>query len=102
MIDQIKSAIDQGQTLQCEYQGHPRHVVPLCVGGLKNGRSAMLCYKIEEREGKPMELFMRLYHLEKMVIRGTGIALTVDRKIDYYLTKHFSRIESQCGEGAAI
>ena len=89
----IVTAIAHKEVLCLEYQGNRRTIIPMVYGILKNGRKAILCYKIVEQEGQPAELFMRLYHEEKIRhLYRTGIQMPINRKIDYYLTKHFGQV----------
>lgn len=93
----LTDAIARGETLQLEYQGNPREIIPLVFGRLRNGREAVLCYKIGDfRDGEP-ELLIRLYHLEKIRhVRKTPFRHRFNRKIDYYLTKHFTTVYQKC------
>ena len=89
----IVQAIEGKEVLSLEYQGNRRRIVPMVYGMLKNGRKAILCYKIVEQEGQAPELFMRLYHEEKIRhLYRTGEKMPLNRKIDYYLTKHFGQV----------
>lgn len=91
----ISDAIANGEILRLQYQGHPRRIVPLVYGILKNGKKAVLCYKINPNPEGP-EMALRCYHLEKIShLQTSGISAEVNRKVDYYLTKHFSEIHAQ-------
>lgn len=88
--------IDRGEILSLDYQGNPRQIIPLVYGVLKNGKEAVLCYKINEGDHEGPELAMRLYHSAKISnVHRTGIELPFSRKIDYYLTKHFRAVYSK-------
>gem|GEM_PF-6486666 len=89
----ITQAIHNREVVNLEYQGNPRSIIPLVYGELKNGRKAVLCYKIVAQEGGASELYLRLYHLEKIRhLHRTTTVGEVNRKIDYYLTKHFASV----------
>lgn len=89
----IIEAIQNREMLSLEYQGNARRIIPMVYGILKNGRKAILCYKIVESEGRPAELYLRLYHLEKIRhLKRTHQVMEINRKIDYYLTKHFGQV----------
>lgn len=91
--DAIVNAISNREVLCLEYQGNSRRIIPMVYGILKNGRKAVLCYKIVETPGQPSELYLRLYHIEKIRhLHGTSTRMEVNRKIDYYLTKHFGQV----------
>lgn len=94
---QISAAIAAGEILQLNYQGNPRSIVPLVYGILKNGKKAILCYKINHPSCGFPEMALRLYHLDKVShLQGTGHVREVNRKIDYYLTKHFASVYQKC------
>lgn len=89
----ISQAIQNREVISLEYQGNPRNIIPLVYGELKNGRQAVLCYKIVASEDGGAELFLRLYHIEKIRhLHRTSLVSEVKRKIDYYLTKHFASV----------
>lgn len=78
-----------GAILPLNYQGNSRRVIPLAFGTLKNGKEALLCYKVEGED-----LAIRLYHTSKISRLGDPQpGVSFDRKIDYYLTKHFRSIQ---------
>jgi hypothetical protein len=93
-IDQtIMAGISAGKTLSLEYQGNPRRIIPLVYGLLKNGKEALLCYKINHVDEDGPDLSIRLYHAHKI----SGLCLNEEqlpfsRKIDYYLTKHYRSV----------
>ncbi|MEM7035684.1 MAG: hypothetical protein AAF570_01820 [Bacteroidota bacterium] len=89
----LQDVINEGQSLNLEYQGNPRHIIPLVFGELKNGKEAVLCYKINGVDEENPELSIRLYHSHKISnVKKTGRELSFNRKIDYYLTKHFRTV----------
>lgn len=95
--ENIIAAIEQGEVLHLKYQDNSRKVVPLVYGVLKNGKRALLCYKIGEPGDNMPELAIRLYHFDKISdLERSGQLRTVDRKIDYYLTKHFASVYKRC------
>lgn len=64
---------------------------------LKNGKKAILCYKISHSDSGMPELALRLYHFEKIShLTRSGHHIEVNRKIDYYLTKHFASVFQKC------
>lgn len=90
-------AISKGEILQLDYQGNPRSIVPLVYGVLKNGKKAILCYKISHPQSGMPELALRLYHFDKITfLENSGRSIEVNRKIDYYLTKHFATVFQKC------
>ena len=95
--EQAIEAIAKGEILTLDYQGNPRSIVPLVYGVLKNGKKAILCYKISHPESGMPELALRLYHFEKIsFLERSGRSIDVNRKIDYYLTKHFATVYQKC------
>lgn len=93
-IDQtILAGISANQTLSLEYQGNPRRVIPLVYGMLKNGKEALLCYKINCIDQDGPDLSIRLYHASKISgLKLNEEQLPFSRKIDYYLTKHYRQV----------
>jgi hypothetical protein len=93
-IDQlIETGICQGKTISLHYQGNPRRIIPLVFGLLKNGKEAVLCFKINGIDEDGPDLSIRLYHLHKITQpRINEESLPFSRKIDYYLTKHFRKV----------
>lgn len=93
----IAEAIRNQEMLALHYQGNPRRIIPLVFGELKNGRQAVLCYKYNGLGCEEPEMVLRLYHLEKIShVMRTDIVMEVNRKIDYYLTKHFASVYQKC------
>ncbi len=93
----ICEAIRGHQMISLHYQGNPRRIIPLVFGELKNGRQAVLCYKYNGPNSHEPEIVLRLYHLEKIShVESLDIVLDVNRKIDYYLTKHFAAVYQKC------
>lgn len=89
----MTDVIAKGESISLDYQGNPRQIIPLVYGELKNGREAVLCYKINEENGHGPELSIRLYHSHKISnVKRTGREMPFSRKIDYYLTKHFRKV----------
>jgi hypothetical protein len=93
-IDQtIMAGISANQTLSLDYQGNPRRVIPLVFGLLKNGKEALLCYKINSIDEDGPDLSIRLYHAHKITdLSLNEEQLPFSRKIDYYLTKHYRQV----------
>lgn len=92
----INAAIMAGHTVRLEYQGNRRHVIPLVFGMLKNGKEALLCYKLDELEDGSILQSIRLYHADKIEhVSGTITSVPHSRKIDYFLTRHFRRVYIQ-------
>ena len=84
----IIDAIESGESLSLTYQGNPRKVIPLAYGLLKNGKEALLCYKINAIYDDGPDLSIRLYHIHKVDNVEPGKEhYPFSRKIDYYLTK---------------
>lgn len=89
----IQDGIAHGQAMALEYQGNSRRIIPLVHGLLKNGKEAVLCYKINSVDADGPDLAIRLYHSHKITNpQLTGEAFPFSRKIDYYLTKHFRTV----------
>ena len=89
-------AIFSQKTLKLDYQGKPRHVIPLVYGVLKNDKEALLCYKIIGEHNNHLDLAIRLYHLAKISnAEVTDRVIQESWEIDYYLTKHFKTIYSK-------
>ena len=96
---EILNAFISQQTLSLNYQGNPRRVIPLFFGLLKNGKEALLCYKINSIDEDGPDLSIRLYHMHKvseMVVSDQVVPFS--RKVDYYITKHFSMVFSRSCE----
>ena len=92
----FNQAISENKTLKLDYQGNPRHVIPLVYGVLKNGKEALLCYKIIGEHNNHLDLAIRLYHLDKISnVKSTDRVIQESWEIDYYLTKHFKTIYSK-------
>lgn len=92
----LADAILHGQTLLLHYQDNPRHVIPLVFGRLKNGKDALLCYKIEPLPDGTHSQSIRLYHAGKISdVQPTGQSVPHSRRIDYFLTRHFRRVYIQ-------
>lgn len=95
--DLICNAIGEGSAIQLEYQGNVRQIIPLVYGMLRNGREAVLCYKINSIHNGEPDLVIRLYHLEKIRnVKPQGFRYPCNRRIDYYLTKHFTTVYQKC------
>ena len=93
----LSESIGGKEVIQLNYQDHPRTIVPLVYGELKNGRRAVLCYKINQLESGDTEMVLRLYHTDKITqLRRPGRTMEVNRRIDYYLTKHFATVNRKC------
>ena len=92
----LADAIMQGQTLRLNYQDNARHVIPLVYGRLKNGKDALLCYKLDVLPDGSITQSIRLYHASKISgIQATGQHIPYSRRIDYFLTRHFRRVYIQ-------
>lgn len=92
----LADAILQGQTLRLRYQENHRHVIPLVYGRLKNGKDALLCYKLDVLPDGSITQSIRLYHASKISgIEATGQHIPYSRRIDYFLTRHFRRVYIQ-------
>lgn len=92
-------AIQRGHLIECEYQENPRTIIPLAWGKMKNGKNALLCFKINGYDEDGPDLSIRLYHAHKIKFAEiAGEAPPFSKKIDYYLTKHFRKIYIQVHE----
>jgi hypothetical protein len=92
----LLAAILHNETVKLQYQGNDRHVIPLVFGMLKNGKEALLCYKLDEMPDGSFLQSIRLYHADKITdLEPTGRSLPHSRKIDYYLTRHYRRVYLQ-------
>ena len=95
--DSFIGAIQSQAMISLRYQKNPRTIIPLVYGKLKNGKNAVLCYKVYQNDDSNPEIALRLYHCEKISrVRVIGDSLPVNRKIDYYLTKHFGTVYQKC------
>ena len=96
-IDTLNAAIQSGNTLKISYQDNNRHVIPLVYGRLKNGKDALLCYKLDVLPDGSITQSIRLYHADKISnITETGIHIPYSRRIDYFLTRHFRSTYTSC------
>ncbi len=92
----LADAIMEGLTIRLNYQDNPRHVIPLVYGRLKNGKDALLCYKLDVLPDGSITQSIRLYHASKISeITATGQHIPYSRRIDYFLTRHFRRVYIQ-------
>ncbi len=60
----LANLIGQSSVMSCEYDGNFRVVIPLTLGEMKNGRTAVFVYKINTTV--PGSSPFRLYYLDKM------------------------------------
>lgn len=90
----IEDAIQNRETIHVKYRGGSRHVIPLVYGRLRNGREALLCYKILDHDAPAQsEIAFRLYHLSFLEpVKLPGEQVQNIPSIDYYLTKHFAAV----------
>lgn len=86
-------AMENRTALHVTYRGNARKVIPLVFGRLKNGKEAVLCYKIvEDNPGEPT-LLIRLYHWEYLdILSPAPLEADIDFEIRYYLTRHFATV----------
>lgn len=91
---EIGTALSEGRELTLLYQGNNRRVIPLAHGVLKNGKEALLCYKVDIVYGGQVHS-IRLYHMSKVTdVKIGGGSAPHSKRIDYYLTRHFKSIHS--------
>ena len=96
-FDTLVTAIETGYSIRLGYQDNPRHVIPLVYGRLKNGKDALLCYKLDVLPDGSITQSIRLYHMDKVSnIVETGIHIPFSRRIDYFLTRHFRTTYTSC------